>query len=152
MVGVWWFASQSTEAEQGWTKVTTHFALCGVGPREEGCVVDGDTVLIGVLIGAGPQKRRIRLTGFDTPELDGACDAERKLARTAKARLHRWLGQGPFEWDGGDNPPRDQYGRELRAARRIADDGSEETLAEYMIASGLAANNGWGQTPGDWCT
>lgn len=151
LVGVWWFASQSTlqsiGANEGWVKVSTRFTVCGVGPREEGCVVDGDTVLIG----AGVNRRRIRLTGFDAPELDGACAVESALARTARTRLNQWLGEGTFEWDGGEDPPRDQYGRELRSARRVAADGSKETLAEHMIASDLAANNGWGKPPKDWC-
>ena len=117
LILVWWFASPPNQAEQSWTTVHTRFALCGEGIREEGCVIDGDTVLVG----SKAKSRRIRLTGYDAAELDGACEAERTLARTARSRLHQWLSQGPFEWDGGDNPPRDQYGRELRSARRTLD-------------------------------
>ena len=57
-----------------------------------------------------------------------------------------WLSQGPFEWTGGTDPPRDKYGRELRAARR----GTED-LAEVMISAKLAEGSGWGATRIDWC-
>ena len=145
---VWWFGFRPIAMEQGWIEVTEEFALCGAGgPRAEGCVVDGDTVIIGF----GSERRRIRLTGFDAPELEGACEVESALAQSAKVRLHEWLGQGPFEWNGDLEPPRDQYGRELRAARRVLDDGAREYLAETMIASGLAAESGWGTSPHDWC-
>ena len=144
----WWFVFRPIAQEQGWVRVTERFAVCaGGGEREAGCVVDGDTVVIGF----GPQQRRIRLTGFDAPELDGACAEETRLAIAARDRLHQWLGEGPFEWNGAEDPPYDQYGRELRAARRVAADGSSETLAEAMIASGLASESGWGTEERDWC-
>lgn len=143
-----WFAFRPVAQPQDWVQVRTQFALCGEGSRQEGCVVDGDTVIIG----SGPARRRIRLTGFDAPELEGACEAESVIARQAKAKLHQWITQGPFEWSGGGDPPRDQYGRELRAARRIAKDGTApETLADIMIASGLASGSGWGDYPSNWC-
>ena len=143
----WWFIIKPIAQEQGWVEVAHGFAFCGEGPRERGCVIDGDTVFIS----DGSAQRRIRLTGFDAPELDGACETEKRLAIAARNKLHEWLTEGPFEWNGDDNPPRDQYGRELRAARRLASDGSEETLADVMIASGLAAERGWGEPPPDWC-
>jgi len=144
---VWWFVARPIALEQGWMEVGTRFALCSEGPRQAGCVIDGDTVLVS----EGAAQRRIRLTGFDAPELDGACDAERSLAMAARTRLHEWLNEGPFEWNGADNPPRDQYGRELRAARRSQPEGTRETLADVMIASGLASERGWGEPPRDWC-
>lgn len=128
-------------------EVTQSFAMCGQGQRKEGCVIDGDTLVLG----ERPNQRRIRLTGFDAPELDGACETERKLAIAARERLHQWLAQGAFEWNGADSPPRDQYGRELRAARRDGPDGAPEALSKVMIASGLAAPSGWGEPPRNWC-
>ncbi|QPC98930.1 thermonuclease family protein [Qipengyuania soli] len=92
------------------------------------------------------QWRRIRLTGFDAPEMDGACAAERTRAQEAKRALHAWLAGGPFEWNGGADPPRDKYGRELRAARR----GKDE-LADHMIGLGLAEGGGWTTQRIDWC-
>ena len=117
-------------------EVTYRFGLCGQRGGSA-CVIDGDTVAIG--------QRRVRLTGFDAPEMDGACDAERAQARMARTALHAWLAQGPFTWTGGTEPPRDRYGRELRAASR-----GEETLAEHMIVAGLAEGNGWDEGR-DWC-
>ena len=110
-------------------------------------MVDGDTLIMGF----GKERRRIRLTGYDAPELEGACEAERQLARKARATLSAWLSQGPFEWDGGDAPPYDQYGRELRAVSRTGRDGTREHLAETMIARGLAEDSGWGASTRDWC-
>ena len=118
------------------------FTLCG----EKGsaaCVIDGDTLAIG--------KRRIRLSGYDAPEIDGACEAEKAKAREARAALQTWLNAGQFLLDGGEEPPRDQYGRELRGARRVAPDGGEEWLAEHMVAQGLAEDGGWGASAIDWC-
>ena len=117
-------------------EVDLTFGLCGEGWG--GCVVDGDTVRIG--------KRRIRLTGFDAPELDGACDAEREKAREAREALLTWLAEGPFEWTADADTPYDQYGRELREARR-----GDQLLADYMIEAGLAEGSGWGAVRRDWC-
>lgn len=144
---VWWFVIRPIVQEQGWVEVSYGFAICGEGERARGCVIDGDTVFIS----EGAERRRIRLTGFDAPELDGACETEKRLAIAARTRLHEWLEEGSFEWNGEDNPPRDQYGRELRAARRLTSGGGEEMLAEVMISSGLAAERGWGEPPRDWC-
>nr|WP_247713386.1 thermonuclease family protein [Qipengyuania polymorpha] len=106
----------------------------GSGP----CVIDGDTLAIG--------QRRVRLTGYDAPEMDGACKYERAKAREAKDELHRWLARGRFTWTGGDNPPRDRWGRELREARR-----GDDLLAEHMVSAGLAEEMGWGAERREWC-
>ncbi len=148
VMAVWWFGVRPTMQEQGWIRVTQDFALCVErGNDAAGCVVDGDTLIIGF----GTDRRRIRLTGFDAPELDGACETERETAIAAREALHQWLGEGPFEWNGADSPPYDQYGRELRAVRRITADGSREYLAETMLERELAAESGWGAEPKDWC-
>ena len=144
----WWYLYRPYAEEQGWVQVTYEFALCGEPwDGAAGCVVDGDTIVIG----NGPQRRRIRLTGFDAPELEGACAAESEQAQKARTALHDWVSEGPFQWNGDAEPPRDQYGRELRKARRILPDGSREYLAEVMIERGLASESGWGSTPVDWC-
>ena len=109
--------------------------LCAAPGYAANCVIDGDTIRIG--------KRRIRLTGFDAPELNGQCPAERAAARQAQAELVPWLALGPFQLDGGDDPPRDQYGRELRAARRLAPSGELQLLSDHMIAAHLAQGDYW---------
>ena len=149
VMAVWWFGFRPQPVEQEWVSIDDRFALCGEpgGTRAPGCVVDGDTVIIGF----GEARRRIRLTGFDTPELDGACEAETAAARRAKVHLHQWLNNGPFEWTGGMAPPRDQYGRELREVRRVIAGDAPEYLAATMIEAGLASDNGWGAWPTEWC-
>lgn len=144
----WWFLYRPYAEEQGWVRVTDRFALCGERwDGAKGCVVDGDTLVIG----SGSARRRIRLTGFDAPEMDGACAVEREQAEKSRRALHQWLAQGPFEWNGEADPPRDQYGRELRRVRRALGQGRREYLAEVMIERGLAGESGWGTVPVDWC-
>lgn len=168
VMAAWWFAVRPVLEERGWIMVETRFGLCGEALNDAagGCVVDGDTVVVFAtesgesadqsIDESGLEPRRIRLTGFDAPELDGACERERSLARRARLALHDWLGDGPFEWNGGADPPRDRYGRELRRARREgASDrgagGGQERLADAMVARGLAARGGRGAPAVDWC-
>lgn len=125
-----------------WEPVERSFAICGERGGKAGCVIDGDTLAIG--------QRRIRLTGFDAPEIDGQCEAERRLAMQAREALRDWLNRGPFLLDGGAEPPRDRYGRELRAARR-EDAAGQQWLAEAMIGQGLARDDGWLTSGEGWC-
>lgn len=124
-----------------WTRVDTRFELCATGPGSA-CVIDGDTLRYGHL----RNDRRIRLKGFDAPEMNGACPAEKVRAEEAKRALWAWLARGPFEWDGGADPPRDRYGRELRTVRR-----DDELLADHMVGLGLAEGGGWLTGRIDWC-
>ena len=141
MLGGWAVWDHFTRQDQTET-VWLEFRPCdadGKGP----CAIDGDTLAIG--------RERIRLTGFDAPERDGACPREGQLAREATQALVGWLNAGPFTWDGGREPPRDRYGRALRAVWR-EEDGRRETLADHMIAAGLAGETGWGAEAIDWCS
>lgn len=129
-----------------WQVVNPPFGTCGTRGRPFACVSDGDTVTLGY----GASARRIRLKGFDAPEVDGACPAERAMAARATTALYDWLNRGAFEWDGGIESPRDRYGRELRTARRALPDGSYEELADVMIEADLAEGNAiWERR--DWC-
>lgn len=133
----WWAYGDRLGPAPELARVDMRFGICG----ERGgaaCVIDGDTLAIG--------QRRVRLTGYDAPEFDGACKAERAKAREAQSALHRWLARGSFSWTGGEDPPRDRYGRELREARR-----GDEMLAEHMIGAGLAEGSGWGAVRREWC-
>lgn len=145
LVGVWW-VMQTHEPEGEWVMVGQQFGVCGERGRPNACVSDGDTVTLGY----GSSARRIRLTGFDTPEMEGACAMESALARQAQTALRDWLNQGAFEWSGGTEPSYDKYGRELRSVRRNLPDGSSEDLADVMIKAGLASGDGpWEWR--DWC-
>lgn len=123
------------------TLTEAKFSLCGFH-HAGACVIDGDTIAYG--------DRRIRLTGFDAPELDGACEAERLKAREARGALLAWLNRGPFYVDGGEDPARDKYGRELRAAWRVTG-GRDEWLSEEMVAQGLAEDSNWAGSRVEWC-
>ncbi|MEP3051814.1 MAG: hypothetical protein ABJP48_03635 [Erythrobacter sp.] len=146
VMAAWWFVIRPLSDGQDWQRLDHDFTICGQG-RSQSCVIDGDTLAIGF----GANSRRIRLTGFDAPEIDGACPAEERAALAARAAVREWLLQKDIEWDGGDDPPRDQYGRELREMRRSLDEGKTEYLADFMIDRDLASANGWGAFPRDWC-
>lgn len=133
----WFLLGDRLNPPEPVTTVGSTFRLCG-RPGPGPCVIDGDTLAI--------RNRRVRLTGFDAPEMDGACKLERAKANQAKLELHAWLAKGRFEWTGGTQPPYDRYGRELREARR-----GDDLLADHMIEAGLAEGSGWGASAVDWC-
>ena len=55
-------------------------------------VIDGDTFRARVDIWLGQSVTvKVRLKGVDTPEMNGKCAAEKKLARQAKAFAENWL-------------------------------------------------------------
>ena len=137
LLGSWMLLQEWLHPPAPQEQVTLTFRLCGEAGRGA-CVIDGDTLAIG--------QRRVRLTSYDAPEMDGECEAERVKAREARDALLSWLVQGPFHWTGGTEPPRDRYGRELREARR-----GEDLLADHMIAAGLAEGSGWGAERVGWC-
>lgn len=131
----------STDPEQ----VNEHFTRCGLG-RGAGyswaCVIDGDTFKLGT--------RKIRIIGIDTAEVDARCPDEARLAEQATAELLRLLNQGPFRMTGRIGGQKDLYGRDLRALTRVRPDGTEQSIAEDMRASGLARRY-LGGFRGGWC-
>jgi len=110
-------------------RVDAQFTRCGPG-RGRACVVDGDTFKIG--------RRKVRIIGIDAPEVKARCPAEARLAEAATARLQTLLNQGPFEMTGRIDDMQDKYGRDLRAIERRRPDGSVQSIADEMRASGLA--------------
>lgn len=141
LLGASWWVMRMPASTAEWQWVDRRFTLCAER-LSAACVIDGDTVML--------DQRRIRLTGFDAPELKGQCTAERQLAIVARDALSDWLNRGPFLVDGGANPPRDAYGRELRSLRR-EEGGRDQWLAEWMDGRGLARASGWGDPARDWC-
>jgi len=127
----------STDPEQ----VNEHFTRCGLG-RGHACVIDGDTFKLGT--------RKIRIIGIDTAEVDARCPEEAVLAEKATVELQRLLNQGRFRMTGRIGGQKDQYGRDLRALTRIRPDGTEQSIAEDMRASGLARRYLGGFRSG-WC-
>ena len=54
-------------------------------PAEVLRVLDGDTIVVRARIWLGQDiETRVRLLGVDTPELNGQCETERRLARKAR--------------------------------------------------------------------
>lgn len=140
LVASWWLMRLPASTAD-WEQVDRRFTLCAER-ISSACVIDGDTVML--------DKRRVRLAGFDAPELEGKCAAERQLAIVARNALADWLNRGSFLVDGGADPPRDDYGRELRNLRR-GEGGRDQWVAEWMEARGLARTTGWGEPARNWC-
>ena len=66
--------------------------LPGPFPFELVEVIDGDTFRARVDIWLGQSVTvKVRLKGVDTPEMNGKCAAEKKLARQAKDFAENWL-------------------------------------------------------------
>ena len=68
----------------------------------------------------------------------------------ATAKLQGLLNQGPFEMVGRSFNDQDRYGRDLRALSRARSDGSMQSIADDMRASGLAHRYLGGYKSG-WC-
>lgn len=100
-------------------------------------VIDGDTFVSGGVT--------IRIADIDTPEIDGRCPHETRLAARATERLRELLGAGPFELrpspDGRDEDP---YGRKLRIVTR-----GGGSLGNVLVAEGLARR--WTGRRQPWC-
>ena len=123
-------------------QVREQFTRCGPG-RGHACVIDGDTIKIG--------SRKVRIIGIDAPETHPAnCAEEARLGELATAKLQGLLNQGPFEMVGRSFNDQDRYGRDLRALSRARSDGSMQSTADDMRASGLAHRYLGGYKSG-WC-
>lgn len=96
--------------------------------------VDGDTLRCG--------RERVRLVGLDTPEMQGRCAAETRMAERAKARLASLSAAGVTLQPQG----RDRYDRLLAVVR----DRAGRDLAFLMIREGHARPYSGGPRAG-WC-
>ena len=104
------------------------FVRCGAR-RAAGCVPDGDTLIIGT--------RKIRIIGIDAPELHPSrCPAEAEKGEAAAQALLNLVNQGPFTVAGPSPVVRDEYGRELRHLLRARSDGSVQSIADDLVATG----------------
>lgn len=103
-------------------------------------VTDGDTLRLT----CGGQERRVRLIGFDTPEVfHPKCAAERAAGQRASAALQALVGLGPItrvRFHG-----RDRYGRDLAQVEIAGRD-----VAQTMLAAGVARSYD-GRGKPDWC-
>lgn len=101
--------------------IASALAVCAPGPRDN-CVHDGDTVWI--------QGEKIRIADIDTPELNGKCEHERRLALRASNRLVELLNAGEFEIV---RTGRDRYGRTLATLHK-----SGRSIGDQLVSEGLA--------------
>lgn len=101
-------------------------------------VVDGDTIHLGT--------ERIRLMGYDTPELRGECVAERERAREARRILKVTLENFDYSLE---RHGVDRYGRTL-AVLTVHDDEGSADMADVMVLLGLARYYDGGRRVG-WC-
>lgn len=100
-------------------------------------VIDGDTFVYGAI--------RVRIADIDTPEVNGRCAHETRLAARATQRMHALLAAGPFELHAlGNGRDLDQYGRKLRIVTR-----GGRSLGDVLVAEGLART--WTGRREPWC-
>lgn len=106
-----------------------------------GLAYDGDTIRA-VIAGA---EEPVRLLGLDTPEIKGACPAEKALARQARDRLRALIAAAEDrQLCSDDGFRRDKYRRILAA---LLLDGQD--VAAVLIAEGLARP--WTGRREPWC-
>lgn len=123
-------------------RVSEHFVRCVPGAPASACVIDGDTFRLG--------DRKVRIIGIDTAELHARCPEEARQAEAATTELQRLLNLGPFEMVARFDKPTDQYGRELRAVRRMGPDADHVSIATQMQDGGFARRYLGGLRHG-WC-
>ena len=111
---------------------TIAMPICGSGKRIN-CIVDGDTIWV--------KGEKIRLEGFNAPEMNGSCNRERRMAIQARDELRRVLNGRAFTI--GRNG-KDRYGRTLATIRV---DGRD--VGEGLISKGLAHE--WRGFKESWC-
>ena len=96
-------------------------------------VIDGDTFRARVDIWLGQSVTvKVRLKGVDTPEMNGKCAAEKKLARQAKAFAETWLRHNKVHLT------RVHYGTYAGRVLAHAQTKEGETLAAALLAQNLA--------------
>ena len=99
-------------------------------------ITDGDTFRY--------RGERIRIADIDTPEVQGRCAYETRLAAQATERMEGLLREGPFEMQPIPGRDEDQYGRKLRV---IVRDG--RSLGDQLVGEGLART--WEGQRRPWC-
>ncbi len=114
-----------------------YFTVCN-GRVRNTCVVDGDTIWY--------RGEKIRLVGFDTPEVSKpGCANEARLGEEATQALRNWLNEGAFSLEPNpDGRNQDRYGRALRVLSR-----GGENVGEMLLGAGLAERRGGRRNV--WC-
>ncbi|VVT00713.1 thermonuclease family protein [Erythrobacter sp. EC-HK427] len=97
------------------------------------CVHDGDSFIV--------ERERMRIMDIDTPELEGQCASESRLAIRARDRLVELLNAEPYRIhrDGED-----RYGRTLAVVTN-----SRGSIGDQLVREGLART--WSGRRETWC-
>ena len=107
--------------------------LDGPFPFEVLEVIDGDTFRARVTIWLGQKVDvKVRLKGVDTPEMNGKCAAEKKLARAAKQFTADWLATHPAQLT------RVHYGTYAGRVLATTRDAKGATLSNALLSEKLA--------------
>ena len=103
-----------------------------------GCY-DGDTCTIR-FSDSNPivAEQRLRLSGFDTPEIRGKCDMEKQMAKDARDFTRNYLKSNSVAWV---ITTRDKYGRVVVEIDGLADSLVQMGLARYY--DGKSKRLGW---------
>jgi len=107
-----------------------------VSDPQAASIVDGDTFRY--------RGEKYRVADIDTPEVNGRCAYESRLAAQATDRMETLLHQGPFELHAVDRDE-DRYGRKLRVVTR-----GGRSLGDQLVAEGLART--WTGRREPWCS
>ena len=97
------------------------------------CVHDGDSFIVA--------RERIRIADIDTPELNGACESERRLARRARSTLISLLNSERYDIV---RQGTDRYGRTLAIVTN-----SRGSIGDQMVRAGVART--WSGRREPWC-
>lgn len=113
-------------------------------------VVDGDTLRVRARIWLDQDvTTAVRLAGIDAPEMHGACQQERDLARRAQAFVATQL--APAGSEGASVRLRDlRYGKYARRVVARVETAAGLDLAGALLAAGLARPYDGGPRAG-WC-
>lgn len=111
---------------------TISMPICGSAKRVN-CIVDGDTIWV--------NREKIRLEGFNAPEMNGSCERERRMAIQARDELRRALDGRAFTIERSGT---DRYGRTLATVRVDGED-----VGYHLIRRGLAHE--WRGRKEAWC-
>ena len=93
-------------------------------------IVDGDTIVVSS--GGNSKPFKVRFLGIDTPEIQGRCERESRLARAASNRTRNLLPKGSKIILRSDKNKfhKDKYGRVLAKIERNGNDIGQILLRE----------------------
>ncbi len=124
--------------------------LAGPVPAVVEEVVDGDTLRVRARIWLGQEVATyVRLAGVDAPEVRGACQRERQLARQAQDFVASRLATSP-DGSPGVQLREVRYGKYARRIVARVETAAGLDLGAALIAAGLAQPYDGGRRP-VWC-